>query len=54
MVEYNTTRDVGQHGVAIFVDREQEIALRGQANPRDVLSVRKREGVRLVAGTQSA
>lgn len=54
VVEHNAPRDVGQHGLAIFVDREQEIALRGQADPRDVLSVCKGEGVGLVTGSQSA
>lgn len=45
----DTTGDVCQYGLAIFVDREEQVALGCEPYSRDVLSVGKRECVRLVA-----
>ena len=49
VVEYNTPWYAGQDRLAIFVNREQKVALGRQAYPGDIFSVGKGEGVRLVA-----
>lgn len=48
MVENYSSLDAREDRLTIFVDREKEVALGSKADPRDVLSVGKREGVRLV------
>jgi hypothetical protein len=45
VVEGNPSRDVGQYFLAVFVNGEEEVTPRGEAESRDILPVRKREGM---------
>ena len=54
VVEDDAARHTGQDRLAVLVDREQEVALGGEADPRDILAVGEGEGVGLVAGRTSA
>ena len=49
VVDGDTSGDIGQYGLAIFIDCEEQVALRREPYSRDVLSVGKRECVGLVA-----
>lgn len=53
VVEHHAALEVGQYGLAIFVDGEEEVALRGQADAGNVLAVGEGEGMRLVPGSSS-
>lgn len=50
MIYWNSSRDVGQDGLAIFVDREKKIAARSQANPGDIFAMGEWKCLRLVSG----
>jgi len=54
VIKHDAPWHAGQNCLAILVDRQKEVALGGQAYPRDILSVGKGEGVGLVAVGQSA
>lgn len=53
VVERYATVEVCKNSLAVFVDREEEIALGVQGKAGDVTAMSEGEGMRLVAGTES-
>lgn len=49
MVDSDASGNVGQYGLAILVNGEEEVALGGKPYPRNVLSVCEGKGIGLVA-----
>jgi hypothetical protein len=52
MVDSNAPGNIGQYGLAIFVNGEEEVSLGGEPYPRNVLSVCEGKGVGLVAAAR--